>query len=515
MVRDPTLRIEEMNLEANLCMQELEKLKHRKNGQETDNPVPYAEVMRDFEKVTRDLSVLKLEVASVLEEKNRAENEAKGSNLRIHIYSKSVDALRQEIEEINNEQVLVELAHIEASKELAYIEAQRQEECQKFSSEIENTKKKMEEILEEIDRSKELKTKLALANTNIDMLKNEIKMVKEMKFQVGSYRKGNEIHSPLVLKSVMEELKLVKSELASVREEGFQLMTSMDVIRNELILVSEKTAWLKKKDEKADQNAHILNSKILKAKTKLDAVSSSEEKARTIVDNLLLTCKHLKTESEASKKEIELIHKKMAKIKPQIERRETDIELSEMKLEAALQELEAVKSSELVALEELKILTQKTMIDRAFISKHSSTITISQFEYEYLTSRAAEAAKIADKKVSAAHAWIEAFMANDKEIHMKMEIAQRKIKEKQVEAVERFRREKSILGKMSGEGEWKGNWDENPEVANSEFGEEWRRKPMKKSGNLVPIRRLKLQIPSSPRFRNTRRSSSVNHKRRE
>ena len=45
-------------------------------------------------------------------------------------------------------------------------------------------------------------------------------------------------------------------------------------------------------------------------------------------------------------------------------------------------------------------------------------ITISNFEYEYLTNHAALAEKIVDKKVATVEAWIEALKANKKEILM-------------------------------------------------------------------------------------------------
>lgn len=494
-VRDITSKIEESSSKAKFYKQQCEQLKSRKQDHEqipvvakhTVNYIHYAEVMRDLEKVKQDLGKLKLEMGSIIEEKNRAEKEAKDNNLKVYTYMKSVDALELDIDEVNDEQVLFELAQIEASKELSEFEAQRDTEAQIFSSKIEDTKKKMEEFLEEIDRVKELEVKLALTNKDIEIMENQIKMAKEMSLRD--------------LELVKKELELAKNELTSIREEGFQLMASMDVIRNELICVSEKAAFLKKKEEKADQKVHNLNSKLLRAKEELEAVSSSEEKAKAIVDNLLLSCEHVKTELEASKKVKELICENTTNLKAQIERHEVEKESAEMNLEAAIQELEAVKSSELEALEKLKSLAEKTMIDRAFASKHSSKITISKFEYEYLKSRAVEAREIADKKVSAAHAWIEASEANEKEIRMKIEIAQSKIRKEE----KSFLNERLIPGEIVEERDW----DES-----SEIGGELRRKSIKKSGGLTPGRRLKLRIPASPKLRYASGSFSVN-KRRE
>lgn len=521
MVRDLSLKIEESNSKPKLCMQVVEKLKHKKRVQEqeqstlvvnnADNFVSCAEVMRDMEKVKRDLCKLKLEVDSVLEEKNRAENESKGSNSRMCKYLKLVDALKQEIKEVNDEQVLVELAQIEASKELVKIEVQRKEETKYFSSVIEDTKRKVNESLEEIDRTKELEMKLALANTDINMLENKIKIAKEL----DGFLEGNETESPLALKSVIEELGLATNEFALIREVGFQLMTSMDEIRDELTLVSGKIAWLKKKEEKTNKTVEYLNSKLLRAKLKLEDLSSSKEKAKTIVDNLFLNCQHRKAETEAFKKERELSCEEIVTLKAQIEKNKSDIELAEMKLDAAMQELEALKSSELVALEKLRVSAEKTMIHRASVSKHSSMITISKFEYKYLMGSAAKAKKVADKKVAAARAWVEALKASKEEICLKTELGQRTIEEKRQKEEETVRREKLAAEKRTLDGEWKGKWEESSEVENLEFGSELCRKSTKKSWGSTPVRRMKLRIATSPSFRHTSRSSPFNAKRRE
>lgn len=55
-------------------------------------------------------------------------------------------------------------------------------------------------------------------------------------------------------------------------------------------------------------------------------------------------------------------------------------------------------------------------------------MTISIFEYEYLKWRAAGGKEIADIKVVAAQAWLEALKAIAKEILMKTEIAHRELR---------------------------------------------------------------------------------------
>ncbi|KAH7533928.1 hypothetical protein FEM48_Zijuj04G0183600 [Ziziphus jujuba var. spinosa] len=70
----------------------------------------------------------------------------------------------------------------------------------------------------------------------------------------------------------------------------------------------------------------------------------------------------------------------------------------------ATKELEAVKSSVDLAVKNLRSLIEDTMKGRSLVTQQGSFITISKFEYEYLTGRAVGAEEIADKKVAASQA---------------------------------------------------------------------------------------------------------------
>jgi len=71
----------------------------------------------------------------------------------------------------------------------------------------------------------------------------------------------------------------------------------------------------------------------------------------------------------------------------------------------------------------LKAAVEGTMPARA--SQGSGTITISRFEHEYLSGRAALVRVVADKKVSAAQAWVQALKAGEKELEARAEAAGR------------------------------------------------------------------------------------------
>ncbi|KAJ0098696.1 hypothetical protein Patl1_21409 [Pistacia atlantica] len=395
-VKELASRIEDTNSEAEAKMKDVDETL-KKSGGSIDS-YQYAEVMRELEAVKQEMSKLKLDMASVLEEKSRAEKEIETTSLKIWSNS-SVETFRKEIEQVNEEQLLVELARIEALKEFGEMEAQREKEANEFSFAMEETKRKKKEMVEEIDQSKEVENKLALTLRDVNMLQIELKHVKGMdeRAQRNDTSKitetnSHELEGSPLLRPITEELEEAKKELASVRDEGFQFMASMD---------------------------------------------------------------------------------------------------------------------------NLKSLTENTMQSRASASQNSSSITISKFEYEYLTGHAVGAADLADKKVAAAQAWIEALKASEKEILMKIEMAHRKIRETRMdEEKDVFRTERSFSTKRKVEGEirnWRQREEKTPETENLQ--PRLSRKSIKASGNLTQSRRAKYQKSASPATR-TPRSTSFNVKRK-
>lgn len=522
-VKELVLQIEKSNLKVKAQVRDMERLNKLSKRQDmalivgSDESHQYAEVIRELEGVKQELSKLKLEMASVLEAKTRAEKEIATSISKLSSNMSHAEALRKKIDEANEEQVLVELAQIEALKEFGEIQAQREKEAREFSSAMQETKNKRKNVKEEISSSTDLESKLAVTLYDVNLIQHELKLAKDkdakvqrndsMKHLGGSFREGKQLEDSSLLKSITEELQAAKKELASTREEGFQFMASMDIVRNELKHVTEETVQLKKVKEKADITAQNLNSKLLRAKSKLETATAVEEKARSTLSSLSVTLEQLKTEAEVARKEKKLICEETAKIKAEIRNTDSQIDLTEEKLQYAIQELDAVKKSESSALQNLKNVNENTMRSRASASQHSSSITISKFEYEYLTGHAAMAVEIADKKVAAAHAWIEALKASEKEILMKIELAHGDIRETRVEEEkEIYRTESSLSAKRMVEGElpkWRQVSKKNTEAENQQ--QPLPRKSMKANGNLTPSRRSKLRNAGSPSVRMTPR----------
>ncbi|KAJ4960126.1 hypothetical protein NE237_020036 [Protea cynaroides] len=510
-VKDISSRIEESNLKAKSQKCEFEKLQKRQrhyNGLaftvgKAENH-QYAQLMRELEFVKQELSKLKLERDSLLEEKLQAEKEFEASVSRLKSHSNTVETLSKEIEERNEEQVLVHLARIEAVKELGAIEAQRRIEVSLFSEKLGRTRNRIKDLTQELEYAKKLESKLAITTSDVNVLQNELELIKAMDQRV------EESQTSKLLQSITEELETAKKELASIKEGGFQLMACMDIIREELKQVSEENDRRKTTEEKTDMLVQNLNSKLFRAKSKLEAAHTDKDKAKLIVSNLSETFQKLQADAKAAKEEREFFSEEAATIRTEIQKTERESDLAEDMLEDAMMELVAVKASEAMAFESLKAIAEKIMKARAQSSQYKSTITIPKFEYEYLISCAKGAKELADKKVAAAQAWTEALRASEKEILMNTEAAKREISElRLVEEPEEYKTEKSMKVKTEIEEE-----QQHEKPTNVQLEKALPRKSIKDNGSSTPTRRPRPLRSNSTGSRHLNRSTTFTIKKR-
>ncbi|KAI0522832.1 hypothetical protein KFK09_005217 [Dendrobium nobile] len=425
-----------------------------RNSTNEGEDLQYAELTQQLDGLKQELTKLKIDFSSAIESKAKALKDIEVHNQKASFSLEKVEKLRKEIEDANEEHVLVELARIEAEKEMREIESQRAAEAMEFSKKMESTKKRISEVRREVSRAKELEEKLAATNTDVSVLQNEMELVRSMQknypkeISEDNINKNNDEEQ---LKMVENALNKAKKELESIKEEGFQFMASMDLVRVELLQVSKETSRMKKVEKNAESTIERLNSKLLKARSKLESETLAEERTKRIVSNLSDALQQLQTEVETAKEEKEKASKETSDIKQEIEKTEMDIKYTQKQLLDKISELETVKASEAAALAKLKSMVENIVKNRAIDSQNSSMICISKWEYEYLSKKAGLAKEVADKKVAAVHAWIETLKAQEKEILLKSELIEKEIKAMRVaeEEEEVYNMKKSMAAQNS------------------------------------------------------------------
>jgi Weak chloroplast movement under blue light len=387
------------------------------------------DVIIQLDKMRRELRKLQLDVKIVTEAKKHSERQAEASAFQAQLAALKVEEIRRKLEEANEEHVIVELARIEAERETREIEAKREAEAEKYRREIESTKERIKKLQKEIGRARELEDRLAVTSTDVAVLQTEMQLVRAMETNTSKKRK-DEVNRGAELKKAEDELQLAKKELEYVKEERFQYMTYMDRTRGEIMKIRGEVLLLKEKEKKAHSTVKNINSKLLKAKSKLESASASDERTRTIVTGLQSALDQMKIEVDNASIEKQSIIEETNRIKTETEKILDEKNLCEERTRQLVQELQMIKASERAAMKSLKSAIERTVVDRFYKvdqRKSGNTVTISRSEYNYLISSDNGVKLVADKKVEACRAWMEALQSGEKGIRMRTEFIHKEI----------------------------------------------------------------------------------------
>lgn len=411
----------------------------RKNGAEEASDAQYAEVSQELDRVKRELRKLKLEVKSAAEAKAKAESDVVATVCKIQSNLQAADEMKRRVDEANEEHVLVELARIEAERERRELEAQHVAEAERFAREIEAARAKVKEARREVSRARELEAKLEATNADVEVLQGEMELVRAMEknhvpndgaAEATARQKKEEAQDRALLQAAEAELSVAKNELENIKAGAFQFMTSMDRTRTEIMGVVQEIDRLKAQEKNADAQVQQLNAKLLKARAQMEAVTAADERSKAIVSNLTAAMQQLHAETEAASKEEELTMLEKRCVLAEADNVAAEMATAEERIRQSVKELEAAKASEASAMKKLKAAVESTMQARASAApRRQGTITVSRFEYEYLSGRAALVRVVADKKVAAAQAWVQAIKASEKEVAMRAEAAEREMRE--------------------------------------------------------------------------------------
>ncbi|KAG2307422.1 hypothetical protein Bca4012_083561 [Brassica carinata] len=417
LVKELTLLIQKSNRSKELHKKDIEASKIEENGE-------YVEVMRDLEAAKEEVSRLKLDVDSVLGEKVAVEKEIVKIWFKMEEKLRLLESLKKEIEVANEEHFLVELGKMDASTECEEIERLREGEGEEVFDFLVEKNKKIKIMLEEADRSKGIEVELFETTSDVEMLQTQLNLFKKMERRDESMSRSNRSFERgkctlKVLKEATEETEAKKEALASLNAELFTLMMVMDELRKQIIQSKEETCQLNKLLRRNDVKIQKLNAKMIMAKSKLEIALSAKERVTSLADSLAGSLEKLMKNKEAAKQEecLLIAQKTVAKIETQ--KTKLEIEEKERELNSNLDELEKAKQAEALVLEKLESLIEDKMERRETESRNCSTITISMFEYEYLSRHASLAEETAEKKVAAAEAWVEALRASTKAVLMK------------------------------------------------------------------------------------------------
>ncbi|CAM0954089.1 unnamed protein product [Alopecurus aequalis] len=235
------------------------------------------------------------------------------------------------------------------------------------------------------------------------------------------------------------ELDMARAELEFFREESQSLQLTASVVRAraEAERIAEEMGRLEGQEKKAAAQVRQLDDLLHDAKSRLAAVTAADEMADEVLSDLKAALRRLDEETEAAEKEKALMELENGCAVADAESVGAEIAAAEQRIRAAVRELKAAREAEAAATGKLRAAVESAAWARtSTVSHRSGNVTIPRFEYEYLAGRAEMVRAVADKKVAAAEAWVEARRAGEKEMIMRAEAMERELGEAEGAAAE-------------------------------------------------------------------------------
>ncbi|XP_013612637.1 PREDICTED: WEB family protein At5g55860 [Brassica oleracea var. oleracea] len=377
----------------------------------------YGMVCKELDTAKQELRKIRQVSNEVSETKNVALTKEEEAKEVTKVYSEKIELLRKEIAAVNESVEQTKLACSQAQKEQSEIFAEKEIQHQSYKAGMEESAKKLLALKSEFDPefAKKLEAQLTETYNEIDELQKQMETAK-----------ASDTES---VNGVSLELKEAKGLLEKLVEEEKSLEKSVESLKAELENVKTERSEVEAKEAEIETVAGDLNLKLSQSKSELEECVAEEGKANAALEDMMSTLNQITSETEAARREADAMRNKAEELKKEAETAHLALEETELNLRVALDEAEEAKTTEAKALGQIKSMSEKSNAVRNSTSSESGpqSITLSRDEFKSLSKRAEVSDKLADMKVAAALAQVEAVRASENETLKKLETTQEEI----------------------------------------------------------------------------------------
>ncbi|XP_051135103.1 WEB family protein At5g55860 [Andrographis paniculata] len=390
--------------------------------------VEYMNAVSELDAAKQELRKIRQEYEDSKKAKNSAAEQLAMAEAAAKANAERAGELSNEIASVNESVEQVKLETVRAKDGEATVCSEKDNEKTSYKARLENLSNKLLALKKDIDPEhiKSLETQLAKTLSEIKVLQNEMES-----------KRTADLDS---VKTVTSELDGAKESLQKVVEQEGGLRTLVESLKQELDNLKKEHSELKDKEAETESTAGNLHVKLQKAKSELKDALAEEDKARGACDDMTATVKQLALERELAKHEAEEMKQQAEELKREAEAARLELEEAEKKLKLATHEAEVAKAAEARALDQIRALSEKTDAARSSTSEPGAQITISRDEFEALSRKVEESEKLAEIKVAAAVAQVEAVKAGENEAVRRLEATRKEIEEMKIATQEALKK---------------------------------------------------------------------------
>lgn len=348
------------------------------------------------------------EKAAALKLAEEAKVATKASMDRAGEVSREIETLQESIQKLK-------LASLHVKEEEEKVYAEKDVQRQSYKTRLEELAKELASLRKDINPAltTDLEVQLAETMSAIEALRKEMDSAK-----------SSDLAS---VKGVITELNDAKESLHNAFEGEGSLRSYLTDLELELENVKKEHSELMGKETETESLAGSLHVRLQKAKSELERALAEESKARCASEEMIATIDQVRLECENTKSETNEMKKQVEELKKETDFARITLEEAEKKLKVVLEAAEEAKAAENRALDQIKLLAERTSAARATTPESGAHITISRDEFDFLSQKVGEAERLAELKVAAAMAQVEAVKASENEALMRMEATQKEI----------------------------------------------------------------------------------------
>ncbi|CAN1193956.1 WEB family protein At5g55860 [Linum perenne] len=402
----------------------------------------YLTVFSELDVAKQELRKLRQEFDASLSAKLAAINQASEADYAAKVNVEKVSELSKEISSIQESIGQVKLASLQTQQDQEKIFTEKNLQKQSYKATLEATSNKLLALKNEFDPelAQNLEKQLTETMGEISGLQEQMDSAKTLDLDS--------------VKAVTSELDGAKESLQKVLEEESSLRSLVESLKLELETVKNEHLELKEKETETEAIAGNLHVKLRKCKSEFESAIVEESKTRGASEEMIQTLNQLSVEVENTRKEAEEMKKEAEELKKEAEVTRIELEEVDKKLKIALEEAEEAKTAETRALDQIKSLSERTSVVRASTSESGANITISKDEFEALSRKVKGSDELAEMKVAAAVAQVEAVKASENEALKRVEAMKKEIEDMKTTTNEALKRaEMAEAAKKAVEGE--------------------------------------------------------------